>query len=78
MMIPEVEDNNNMDTLQLCFELRQAGYKPNRIMNTGKGRVELISYPFPEDGGVFIMARLEIGNPESMTRFELLPHGAWS
>ena len=67
-----------MDTLQLCFQLRQAGYRPHRIMNTGKGRVELISYPFPEHDGVFIMARREIGNPCSITKFELLPEGAWS
>jgi len=63
------------ETLRQCFELRKAGYVPYRKMNTGRGIVELISYPFPEDGGIFIMARREIGEPISIARFELAPKG---
>jgi hypothetical protein len=36
-----------MTSLDICFVLRRAGYKPHALMTVLGRRLELISYPFP-------------------------------
>lgn len=68
---------NDDRTLDLCFALREVGYIPNEVVNVPTlGPVELISYPYPEIGGIGILARTTPGDPGTMRAFRIPPEAA--
>lgn len=63
------------DLLITCNKLRGLGYKPYFpvvvIEEHGKELLEAISFPFPEKGNIYILAR-KVGQPETMRKY-LIP-----
>jgi hypothetical protein len=45
--------------------------KPHEIEDTNVGRIELVSYPWIEDGKIFINARTTPGDPITMKTFRI-------
>lgn len=60
--------NSHWSDLLFCHHLTAKGFKPYAVMD-GK---EIISYPFPERGGVCILARTTVGDPTTMRQFQIL------
>lgn len=58
------------DDLEFCKHLGTKGYKPGAIME-GCG-YEIVSYPFPENGVIYIMARTTPGDPTTMKKFKII------
>jgi hypothetical protein len=56
-----------MATLEDALAWRSRGYAPYRLVRQNDQELELISYPYPEDTGVFIQVR-EFNNPATMVR----------
>lgn len=54
--------------LEHCQLLARRGYRPHAVQD-GK---EIISYPFPENGNIFIMARTTPGDPTTMKKFQIV------
>jgi len=54
--------------LQFCHHLGSKGFKPYAIMD-GK---EIISYPWPEHGKIFINARTTPGDATTMKTFQII------
>jgi hypothetical protein len=45
--------------------------KPHEIEDTNVGRIELVSYPWAEDGKIFINAHTTPGDPTTMKTFRI-------
>lgn len=59
---------NRESDLLFCHHLGQKGYRPYVVMD-GK---ELISWPFPENDKIFIMARTTPGDATTMKKFQIV------
>lgn len=62
------------ERLKIALAARAYGYYPHAPATLTDGRqVELISYAFPTEHGLQIMARTTPGNPMTITRIDLPP-----
>jgi hypothetical protein len=58
------------EELRLAIRARELGYRPYEKLSVNGHVLEAISFPFPEGGKLYIMAR-DPGDPTTLERWEL-------
>jgi len=64
--------NDHNSDLLFCHNLATKGFRPWATMQSDIGEVELVSYPYPENNGVYIMARRIVGDCTTMEVFHII------
>jgi hypothetical protein len=57
--------------VKLAQELAREGWKPYALKQHNGAEVEVISYPWPSNGKVFVNVRTVPGDPTSIVTIEL-------
>lgn len=64
--------SDHTSDLLFCHNLSMKGYKPGAVFDSNVGKIELQSFPYPQSGGVYVMARRVPSDPTTLEPFRLI------